>query len=184
MPPLETPRLLIRPFVAEDLPVFAALISACFPGAPADVEAYRDQVAYNALAHRVQQQLRQPPFGDRAIVLKETNTLIGSIGLVHCLAPFQQLASQGQIRNARFTPEVGLFWAVHPGHRRNGYATEAALALIHYAAEHLRLQRIVATTESDNLASISVMHRLGMAIERNPGGAPEWFQVTGTLQLP
>ena len=43
----------------------------------------------------------------------------------------------------------------------------------------MRLARIVATTEHTNAASISVMRKLGMRIEVNPGSEPEWLQVVG-----
>jgi [ribosomal protein S5]-alanine N-acetyltransferase len=182
MEPLETPRLLVRPFTPGDLAEFAALTHAAFPGAPADPAVYRDQIHYFALADRVQSQLRQPPYGDRAVVLRETGALIGAVGIVPCLAPFAQLPSGGGARNAGFTPEVGLFWATAPEHQRRGYATEAATAVVRYVFEHLRVARVVATTERDNAPSIAVMRRLGMTIEENPFPDPHWFQVVGTLR--
>src|SRR4051812_1559936 len=45
-------------------------------------------------------------------------------------------------------------------------------------------RRIVAATEHDNLASIGVMRRLGMRIERNPDPEPHWFQTVGVLFNP
>ncbi|MGH2520966.1 MAG: GNAT family N-acetyltransferase, partial [Anaerolineales bacterium] len=63
-----------------------------------------------------------------------------------------------------------------------GYATEAARALIGYAFRELNLRRIVATTDYTNEASIAVMRRLGMRIEKNPYPEPEWFQVVGVLE--
>jgi hypothetical protein len=80
---------------------------------------------------------------------------------------------------ARMTPEVGLFWAVDPAQQGHGYATEAALAMIDYAFDHLRLWRIIATTEYDNHASQAVMRKAGMALTRNPLPEPAWMQVVG-----
>jgi RimJ/RimL family protein N-acetyltransferase len=181
MPPLETRRLAVRPFTTADLPDFAALNHAAFAGAPADPESYRDLIAYFALADRAQARLRHPPYGDRAIVLRETGALIGSVGVVPCLAPFGQLGSQGGKKDAPFTPEIGLFWMIAPQHQRQGYATEAAGVVADYLLRELRVGRIVATTESDNAASIGVMRRLGMTVEQNPFPTPPWFQVVGTL---
>ena len=48
----------------------------------------------------------------------------------------------------------------------------------------LRLKRVVAMTTYDNRASIGVMEKLGMRIERNPFPDPEWAQVTGILEAP
>ena len=56
----------------------------------------------------------------------------------------------------RMRPELGLYWAVTPEHRGNGYATEAARAVIDHGFGELHLARIVATTDRDNLASIAV----------------------------
>jgi len=82
----------------------------------------------------------------------------------------------------RSSPEFGLFWAISSAYQRQGFATEAARAMIEYAFQHLRLRRVVATTEYDNLASIGVMRRLGMRIERNPLPEPPWLQVVGVLE--
>jgi RimJ/RimL family protein N-acetyltransferase len=38
---------------------------------------------------------------------------------------------------------------------------------------------VVATTEHSNAASIGVMRRLGMDVQRNPDAQPEWFQTVG-----
>ena len=81
-----------------------------------------------------------------------------------------------------FTPEVGLYYAISPAHRRQGYATEAARALIDYAFQHLHLRRILATTESDTLPSHSVMRKLGMHIQPNPLPNPPWLQTVGLLE--
>ncbi len=74
-----------------------------------------------------------------------------------------------------------MYWMLDPAHRGNGYATEAAAALIAYGFGEMRLQRIVATTEHANTASQAVMSRLGMRLDRNPEPEPPWFQVVGIL---
>ncbi|MGO9454909.1 MAG: GNAT family N-acetyltransferase [Candidatus Binataceae bacterium] len=96
----------------------------------------------------------------------------------------RRLASFGGLAPelAAFSAEVGLFWAITPTLQRRGIATEAAGAMIDYAFQTLRLGRILAGTEYDNVASIGVMRRLGMRIERNPYPVPEWFQIHGVLE--
>ncbi len=79
---------------------------------------------------------------------------------------------------------MGLFWALRHDARGQGYATEAARALIDFAFERLVMARIVATTEYSNSSSIAVMTRLGMTVERNPDPTPEWFQIVGILDNP
>ena len=82
----------------------------------------------------------------------------------------------------RDDPEFGLFYAVSPAHQRRGYAVEATRAIVKYAFEDLYLRRIVATTTYRNTASIRVMEKVGMQIERNPYRDPPWFQVVGILE--
>src|SRR5437868_15204817 len=121
---LETDRLRIRALRPDDLDAWAALVTDCF-GGPPDPVSYRDQLAFNALADPVHDALHQPPYGDRAIALKESNAVVGAVGFVHCLAPFAQLPSEGAVSNARSTPEVGLFWAMASAYRGRGLITEA-----------------------------------------------------------
>ena len=180
MRPLETERLVIRSFLKSDAEEFRRLLDEAF-GAKSygSEDATRLLLDYNVIADRAHDALHQPPYEDRAIVLKSEETLVGSVGLAPCLAPFGRLPSFGGTR--RRTPEVGLFWALFPAHWGRGYATEAARAMVSYAFEELDLARIVATTEHSNLRSIAVMRRLGMTIERNPEPEPHWFQTVGIL---
>ena len=118
--------------------------------------------------------------------MKASGELIGACGFVPCLAPFDQIASfrlgGAQTPGGGSFPEVGLYWAVSPAWQRQGYATEAASALVRYAFGTLNLQRILATTDYSNVASIGVMQKLGMRIERNPSPEPHWLQVGGTRE--
>jgi RimJ/RimL family protein N-acetyltransferase len=132
-------------------------------------------------------QLYQPPYGERAISLRTTGQLIGAVGFAPALGPWEQLPelADGAPRpHQRFTPAFGMYWAVAPAFQRQGYASEAARAMIDYAFQHLNLRRIVATTTRDNLASQGVMRRLGMRLETNPFPDPPWFQVVGVLDYP
>jgi RimJ/RimL family protein N-acetyltransferase len=77
--------------------------------------------------------------------------------------------------------ELGLFWALHKNEHRQGFATEAATALITQAFTAMAVDRIIATTGHDNLACIAVMRRLKMNIDvygqPHPG-----LQVVGRLR--
>jgi RimJ/RimL family protein N-acetyltransferase len=130
--------------------------------------------------------LRQPPYGDRAIILMSTGQLIGSCGFVPCLNAFEQLpglaAANMSQDSGHYSTEFGLFYVISPAHQRQGYASEAVQAMVDYAFDHLRLKRIVATANHDNVASIGVMTKLGMRIERNPHREPPWLQVVGVLE--
>ncbi|MBU6361965.1 MAG: GNAT family N-acetyltransferase [Chloroflexota bacterium] len=184
LPTLHTSRLTIRPFTVDDAEAYHAIVRATF-GSTKTLAQHRQRLQWLALNEAALAELVQPPYGDRAIVLRDSNQLIGAMGFVPSLGPFAQLtcfahespADQAQ----RFTPEVGLFWMIDPAHQRNGYASEAAQALIEYAGTGLNLRRIIATTEYDNAASIAVMHKLGMSIDHNPLPTPAWFQVVGVF---
>jgi RimJ/RimL family protein N-acetyltransferase len=173
IPPLHTPRLIVRELVAADRPAVEHV-------AGGDRERW---LRFTGLAYEQLDELRQPPYGERGVELRESGEVIGLVGLVPALGPFGLLPSWPE-PGRRHRPEVGLYWAVAPRHRGNGYATEAARAVIGHGFDQLNLARIVATTERDNLASIAVMRRLGMRVERNPLPQPEWFQVVGWLDAP
>jgi ribosomal-protein-alanine N-acetyltransferase len=180
---LETARLLIRAFTLTDAEAYSRLLDEAFgPGAYGSRDEKRVVFAYQVAADGGLALLHQPPYGDRAIVLRETGEMVGSVGFAPCLMPFGFLPSFET--TDRFTSEIGLFWALFPKHQGRGYATEAASAMISYAFDVLRLRRIVATTEHDNKRSLDVMRRLGMRIERNPGSEPAWFQSVGILDSP
>ena len=129
--------------------------------------------------------LHQPPYFDLAVVLRATSELIGACGFAPCLAEFGQFPSQAEdgALHGLAWPEVGLYWEIASGHRRQGYATEAGRALMDYGFEQLRLRRIVAMTQYENAASIGVMRKLGMRVERNSLETPPWLQVVGFVEL-
>lgn len=187
MPVLETERLRIRPFLPQDLDTIHELFKDIRWHDPQLSEAQnyieRDNWLKWAIMNYGQlAQLRQPPYGDRAVVFKASDLLIGMCGVVPYVSPFGQLPYFGGRENALYTAEVGLMWAISPSHQGQGYATEAAQALVDYAFSGLRLNRIIATTEHDNLASQAVMHKLGMLVQRNPYPEPPWLQVVGVLE--
>lgn len=195
VPTLQTERLLIRPFELSDFDAIFEILDV----APGDVdiddpaavaEARTDRrrwLEWSILNYDALDRLHQPPYGDRAVVLRDGGELIGAAGLAPVLLPFGQLpafqhpgAPTG--RPVANTSEVGLYWEVAAHHRRKGYATEAGAALIRFAFDTLYLQRIVATTTYDNAASIGVMRKLGMSVERNPLPEPIYMQVVGVLE--
>jgi RimJ/RimL family protein N-acetyltransferase len=191
MPDLETVRLIIRPFRMEDLPDAHRLFDIALNADDLHtdkMETMHERAAWlqwTVLNYKQLAMLRQPPYGDRAIILKSTEGLIGSCGFVPCLNAFEQMPNfdyfNGSERSGRNTPEFGLFYAISPSEQRCGYATEAAQALVDYAFGQLNLKRIVATTDYHNHGSIRVMEKLGMKVEKNPLAEPPWLQVVGVL---
>lgn len=188
LPTIETERLVIRPFVPADLDAAHRVLSAAW-GEPEDELASRlpereRWLRWSIGNEAMLAELLQPPYGDRAVVLKSGDLLVGSVGLVPALGPFGRLPGFPQHQNSRrWFPEIGLYWAVEPAHQGVGIATEAASALIRRAATQFNLGRIVATTEFRNRASQAVMRKLGMTILHNPDADPPWFQAVGLLEF-
>jgi len=150
-------------------------------------ESRKDWLEWTVRNYVALAKLYQPPYGERAIVLRETGELIGAVGLVPAYGPYDSLpffAERLQSPTQLSSPEMGLFWGLGDAYRGQGYATEAAQLLIDYMFEHWSLKRIIATTEYTNHKSQAVMQRLGMSIQRNPHPEPEWFQIVGVLENP
>lgn len=62
--------------------------------------------------------------------------------------------------------KIGEIWyKIHVSHWRNGYATEAAQAVINFGFETLKLHRIEAGCAVDNIGSIKVLEKAGMTQE-------------------
>jgi RimJ/RimL family protein N-acetyltransferase len=186
VPLLETPRLIVREFVLDDLDAVHQLMKRAW-GEEQPLEQRRRWLQWAVLNYEALANLYQPPYGDRAVVLKADNRLIGAVGYVPCLNAFGHYGYYQQFGDTpdddRTFPEFGLYYAFDPDYRRQGYASEATQAMIDFAFAHLRLRRIVATTEFHNEGSMGVMRRLGMRIEKNPDpNAPPWLQVVGILE--
>jgi ribosomal-protein-alanine N-acetyltransferase len=185
---LETSRLIIRAFQPDDLHAIHRILDLTFgDGTKSADEAAlserREWLEWSRLSAEWLPRMFQPPYGDRAVVLKSTNAVVGAVGFVPCFDVFEQIPglSHGEPPSAYRVAEVGLFWAIDPEQQRQGYATEAAQALIDFAFRQLRVKRLIATTEQDNAASIGVMRKLGMTIAQNPFPNPPWLQVVGIL---
>lgn len=63
--------------------------------------------------------------------------------------------------------EIDLGFALLPEFEGQGYALEAARAVLEYAAEKLGLVRLIAFTLPNNLRSISLLKRLGFSYEES-----------------
>ncbi len=144
LPPIETPRLLVRQFEGDDwrdVHAYAADadVMAYLPGGPLTEQQARDFVATNAGEHATA----------FAAVLKAERRVIGHLPFHPWYAPH--------------TYEVG--WVLHPGYHGRGLATEAASALLRHGFETLRLHRIIATAQPENVASCRVAAKLGLRQE-------------------
>jgi ribosomal-protein-alanine N-acetyltransferase len=183
---IQTSRLIIRRFIMDDLQDIHRILDVVLKMDDLTLDQRADWLRWTVMNDVQLERLYQPPYGEKAVVLKENNQLIGAVGLVQSVTPAGQLAhyTPNPMPNALIRPEMGLYYACDPAYQGKGYVTEAAQALIDYAFTDLRLERIIATTDYDNEKSQAVMRRLGMDIQRNPFPDPFWCQIVGILENP
>jgi [ribosomal protein S5]-alanine N-acetyltransferase len=146
----ETPRLILREQTEDDL---APLLSVL--GDEETMSFYpRPYTPEEVLAwiRRNMRRYRERGFGLWAVVLKESERVVGQVGLVP-----QQMEDREEI-------EVG--WQINRRVWRRGYATEAAIASRDLAFVEHRLGHLVSLVRPDNVPSASVARRLGMTVHR------------------
>jgi ribosomal-protein-alanine N-acetyltransferase len=80
-----------------------------------------------------------------------------------CLSEGDLLIGGCSLRRETEQSRVGaLGWAINPEFQNQGYATEAAQALLRLAFDDLKLAVVYATCDTRNAASYRVMAKLGM----------------------
>jgi RimJ/RimL family protein N-acetyltransferase len=142
--------LLIRPFKREDWHDLYAYTSNPEVWRFLSSEPYTKDDARRYVNDAVSSQERANALFDLAIVLKANDHMIGHMSF----RVYNQLYR---------TREIG--WVVSPFFQNQGYATEAAAALLNYGFGSLNLHRVVADCDTRNVASFRVMERLGMRRE-------------------
>jgi [ribosomal protein S5]-alanine N-acetyltransferase len=68
--------------------------------------------------------------------------------------------------------EIG--YSIVPEYRNQGYATEAALYLIHWALQQRSIRLVTAQCLDDNLGSIKVLEKIGMRQLASEGQVLQW----------
>jgi RimJ/RimL family protein N-acetyltransferase len=146
MPDIETSRLTLRPFTEVDVPALVALLGAREIAATTlrIAHPYTEQHARDFLIHVC----NQDNFW-LAITRRSDGQLCGGVGLM--LKPEHQQAEIGYW--------IGVpFWG-------QGYATEAAEAMLRHGFDDRKLHRIAAMCMSHNPASAKILRKLGMRHE-------------------
>jgi RimJ/RimL family protein N-acetyltransferase len=164
---LETERLLLRPFVADDLDALALFY--------ADPEVMRymgsggtlDRTATHGSLERMIAGLEAQGFGQLAVVRKEDGAVLGRCGILVWDEQWRPIALSDARGPVQF--EIGYllgreFW----GH---GYATEAATEVRDWALANLAPPRLICLIHSDNERSAKVARKLAMV----PAGEEELF---------
>ena len=165
IPELETERLLIRELTLLDLESINRVLNQAFGMHLSAAERER-WLQWTVLGYEMLEMLAQPHYGERAVISKATGDLIGAVGIVPYLDTFNRVTAFQRALDAPATAEVGLFWAIAPAYQGQGFASEAARALVGYLFTREKLGRIIATTGYNNLPSQKVMLKLGMTLQQ------------------
>ncbi|TDW66044.1 GNAT family N-acetyltransferase [Kribbella pratensis] len=148
MTDLTTDRLLLRQWRDSDREPFAALNAD--PAVMEHFPALQTREQSDDLIDRNIPELDGRGWGLWAMEVKDTGEFIGFTGLN--VPTFE----------APFLPGVEIGWRLAKGAWGNGYATEAARAVLAYAFGPAGLSGIVSFTATTNLPSQRVMQRIGM----------------------
>ena len=163
--PLETDRLLIRRFAADDLEDQFEYLSD--PDV-ARYEYWEPFTSWEAVREMEEVESSVEPgeearWCELAIVLKGEQKVIGNISI-------KVLSRQHRLG------EVG--WILNPNYQGHGYATEAANAILRFGFDELDLYWVIAFCDVRNAASYRLMERLGMQrlaqLKRNKLAKGEW----------
>jgi len=148
IPTLTTERLILRAPIAADFPAFALLLAsprANFMGGP-----YGKQAAWGLFCHDV-----------------ACWELFGHGGLMIDLRVTRECVGKVSINDGPLFPAKELGWQLYEGREGQGYATEAAAALLGWAVPELRLDRLVSYVHPANRGSAAIAERLGATLDFN-----------------
>lgn len=146
---LSTERLVLRELAPEDLDALHLIYGddrnrEYFP----EKGLSRERVA--EIIKKCQERYKTNGFGFWATILRETNELIGFVGIniFDYFVPFE--------------PKTEVGWVIDWRHAGKGYATEAAMASMRLGFDKFGMEEIVAITAVSNWPSRRVMEKLGM----------------------
>ncbi|WP_440133836.1 GNAT family N-acetyltransferase [Chitinophaga sancti] len=148
----ETERLILRKFTLDDAPFIMTLLNSPtwieFLG-DRNIRTEEDAQLYLSNGPLASYAMRG--FGLYLVALKDTNIPIGMSGLIK--------------RDGLEHVDVG--FALLPAYTGQGYAYEAAKAVLDYGYKTLHLPRIVAIARADNKHSVALLGKLGMKFSDN-----------------
>lgn len=152
---LRTERLILRHLMDDDAPfVLEHLNERGFIDNIGD-RGVRDVDGARGYIHRAGGSYQRNGYGLWAVVLKATGEVIGLCGLIR--------------REGLEHADIG--YSFLERHWRQGYAVEAASAVLRHAREVIGLPTVVAITDPSNTGSIAVLGKIGL-------------RPAGTIQVP
>ena len=155
---LTTSRLRLRELELHDAPfILTQLNEPSFINNIGDRGVRSLQDAENYLANGPIKSYSENGHGLNLVELLDEGTPIGLCGLLK--------------REELEAPDIG--FALLPAYWKNGYALEAADAIIKYSRNRLQVNRILAITSMNNTDSINLLDKLGLHFERKIQMDPE-----------
>lgn len=147
---LQTPRLNLRELDKNDAPLLLAVLTdPDFLRNVGDRGVHTEEDARRYIIDGPLAMYHQHRFGMYKVELKD-GTAIGLCGLVK--------------RDGLDDVDIG--FAFLPAYRGQGYAFEAAEAVMDYGRESIGLKRIVAIAQPTNEASVNLLRKLGLHAEK------------------
>ena len=167
--PIHTDRLILRPVEPNDAQAMAAYqgredVCRYIPYYPRSAEDIRQRFADGFWRPVIENEGDAMTLG---VTIAGSGELIGDLMLRWASAEHR-------------TAEIG--YAFHPDHSGNGYATEAAAALLPLAFDGLQVHRVIARVDARNVASANLCRRLGMRQEAYLR-ENEWFKGEWTDEI-
>jgi RimJ/RimL family protein N-acetyltransferase len=148
---LETDRLVLRKISADDAEFILELLNQpSFLQFIGDKGVRNTEDAIRYIETGPQASYERFGFGLYLVELKDSGVSLGICGLL----------------KRDTLPDVDIGFAFLPAYWSRGYAFEAANAVMTYGRDVLGLQRIVAITSLDNVASIKLLEKIGLRFER------------------
>jgi ribosomal-protein-alanine N-acetyltransferase len=146
---IETDRLLLRPLILADAPALAAVLS--------DAETmlwYPRPYTVDEVRQWIERQLGRYPEGSGllGILEKQTGGMIGDCGPV-----WQEVEGCREL-------EIG--YHVNRERWNQGFATEAAKAVMDYAFRQFDVDRVISMIRPENMASRRVAEKNGLTVDR------------------
>lgn len=148
---IETPRLLLQKFIVEDAPFMLELLNTPlwikFIG-DRNVKTVAESEQY--LLNGYIKSYQTHGFGFYKVVLRETNEAIGICGII----------------KRDYLEDADIGFAFLPQFLGKGYGFESASATLDYAQNALKIKRLVAIVNPENIISIGLIKKIGMQFEK------------------
>lgn len=144
---LETERLFVRKFVKDDLAALHSILEK-----PEVMYAWEHGFTKSETRKWLNKQLtryKKDGYGYFTVILKETDKLIGQVGLMKSEINGQEVVELGYIFD-------NLYWG-------NGYCIESVKKCVQFAFDHLELHELYCSIRPNNFSSIHIAEKIGMS---------------------